>query len=296
MTMSYRILIGKKLTPDETKHISNTILSIFHDIHAIYDKWNPQSELSLLNRLKKGEQKKISPALYQLLTLTDQVVKKTGGRFDPTIEPLQKLWKLKLQVGRTPSNTEINAITPSIGWDLVHFNDYVFYKDHDATELDLGGIAKGYGVDLLTEALLSLKTQDVFVEWGGEIRAHGNHPEGRPWTIYISRLSDKDPNHAIATLYLENQAIATSGDYVQNTTVNGTTYFHILNPKTLQPLQATGSSIASASVVASTCALADGLATAAMLFSTKEAAAAWFKSLEEEDRALSLWLVSRDQE
>ncbi len=293
MTIRYRVIVGAPLSPEDKKHIANAITSSFQMVHSIYDKWNPDSELSQLNKLKKGEQHPLSPELYQLLSITDQVVQLSGGRFDPTIEPIQRLWKEKLRLEKVPSSEEINAVKPFVGWKKIHFTSEMFYKDEEEAALDLGGIAKGHGIDLLTEALLSLGFQNVYVEWGGEIRAHGQHPTGRPWTIYISRLWDEDPTHAIATIHLKDQAIATSGDYLQNQTVKGATYFHIYDPISFQPLQATASSIASASVVANTCALADGLATAAMMFPTKEEATEWFNQLKSEDPSLSLWLVTR---
>jgi len=163
--------------------------------------------------------------------------------------------------------------------------------------LDLGGIAKGYGVDLILENLNQAGFSDVFVEWGGEIRASGKHPEGRPWRIFISRLENNDPHLAIAHLDLVDQAIATSGDYLQNWTIekdgNCSTFFHIIDPVTLHPLQKQPLSIASTSVVAPTCALADGLATVAMMFLSVEEAQVWAEKMKKENPDLSFWIVSR---
>jgi thiamine biosynthesis lipoprotein len=260
----------------------------------VYNKWNAKSEVSQFNRAQAGEKIALSNDLQKLLELTNKVVNVTGGRFDPTIEPIQKLWKERLAAGMIPSAEEIGIIAPAIGWHNVHYADGMIWKDHNATSLDLGGIAKGYAIDLLVEKLISSRYRNVYVEWGGEIRSQGKHPEDRPWTIFISRLTDEDPDHAVATLMMDNNALATSGDYLQNTTVDGITYFHIIDPRTLRPLVSTPTSIASASVLAKTCAFADGLATAAMLFTSEEEAIAWFKKLKENDSDLSLWLVTRE--
>lgn len=53
-------------------------------------------------------------------------------------------------------------------------------KDHDAL-LDLSGIAKGWTVDKIAEALPS----PCWVEWGGDIKVRGKHPSGRPWTVAV---------------------------------------------------------------------------------------------------------------
>jgi hypothetical protein len=74
-------------------------------------------------------------------------------------------------------------------------------------------------------------------------------------------------------LDLANKAIATSGCYIQNWTIDAVSYTHIIDPITKQPIQ--NSPISSVSVLASTCAEADALATALMLFPSKEAAETW---------------------
>jgi thiamine biosynthesis lipoprotein len=304
MTMLYTVLIGQPLTPAQTSQITTILDQTFRDTDTIYNKWNPNSELSRLNQQKAGITTPLSPLLQRLFQEADTVVRLSQGKFDPTIEPLQHLWKEKLTQGTLPNQQEIAAITPAIGWKHIAFTHGLFQKDHDLTQLDFGGIAKGLCIDLMVERLNAAGFPHVFVEWGGEIRATGNHPEGRSWTIYISRLGDSNPEHAIATLHLDNQAVATSGDYLQNWTImadpdenkQSITYFHIFDPETLHPLEATPHSVASTSVIAPNCALADGLATIALLFASPEEATAWAEKVKEEFPDLSFWIVSRNRD
>ena len=293
MTIDYRISIGSALSTQEIRSAQGIIDQTFEEVNAIYNKWNPQSELSQLNKAKAGEKIFISPQMEKLLTLTDEIVTLTEGRFDPTIEPLQHLWKSYLTMRQVPSKEEIHKISSAIGWNKIHFHEGVFYKDHEATSLDLGGIAKGFCVDLILERLNEAGYPNVFVEWGGEIRASGQHSDQRPWKIFISGLGSKDLDHAIDTLTLNNQAIATSGDYLQNWQLENEHYFHILDPKTLYPLKIEENSIASASVLANSCALADGLATGMMMFPSVNEAKAWADKLKESHPELSFWIISR---
>lgn len=294
MTMHYKILIGHDLSQSQADEALAIIQKTFQDTNAIFNKWNPDSELSKLNRQKAGVSTPLSPELFRLFQETDRIVALSQGKFDPTIEPLQDLWKQKLKLGKIPGDEEIQKIVPSIGWSKISFADGSFSKEHDMAQLDFGGIAKGLCIDLMVERLKEAGFNDLYVEWGGEIRASGSHPEGRPWTIYISRLDDPDPTHAITTLHLTDQAIATSGDYLQNWTIAGTTYFHIFDPVTLRPLQATHTSIASASVAANNCALADGLATVAMMFSTADEAQDWAEEIKNEYPETTFWIISRE--
>ena len=300
MTIDYRILIGQTLDSSDKKAISKIIEDTFHEVNRVYNKWNPNSELSSLNKLKAGIQVQLSPELEQLLLLTDDIVQLTEGRFDPTIEPVQALWKRYLEQDTIPSPAELQSLSLLVGWNKIHFAKGLFYKDGDEVSMDLGGIAKGYCIDLLVERLNHQGFKNVFVEWGGEIRVSGEHPDKRPWTIFISDLGNINPENALAIVNLQNQAIATSGDYLQNWLVSGEgdqmiTYFHVIDPATLQPRMATLQSVASASVLASSCAFADGLATAAMMFSSVEEAQVWADKLKKQFPELSFWLVSRSE-
>lgn len=302
MTMNYSILIGQALDNKQEEMISKTIAATFQEVNDIYNKWNPESELSHLNRLSAHQVVTISPSLENLLKDTQRIVELSEGRFDPTVEPLEQLWKNKLKNQTIPSSEELQSIANQIGWNKIHFGNGVFYKDHENVQLDLGGIAKGLCIDLLVERLNQQGYSNLFVEWGGEIKTTGVHPRGRPWTIFISRLGNDHPEDAVATLLLENQAIATSGDYMQFWTLSQKdekgidkiiTYFHIFDPHTLKPLEITHTSIASTSVVASTCAFADGLATTAMLFGSVEEAKAWSERIKEKYPDTSFWFVTR---
>lgn len=299
MTINYRILIGHSLSSMEKNVISQIIKDTFDEVNQIYNKWNPYSELSKVNQLKAHTPLKISFELEECLRLTDHIVKLTEGRFDPTIEPLETLWKKYLELGTVPPDKEIQSIAQLVGWNKIHFDNGLFYKDEEDIKLDLGGIAKGYCVDLIVTRLNRKGYDNVFVEWGGEIRASGEHPSKRPWTIYISGLNNTHPDDALAIIQLHNQAIATSGDYLQNWFVEqegdefGKTYFHIIDPVQKQPLESSLESIASTSVLASTCAFADGLATAAMMFPNSEKAYEWAHQLTQQYPELCFWIISR---
>jgi len=299
MTMQYKIMVaGDLLDSIALKTIEKCIEDTFSEVNQIYNKWNPDSELSKLNQLQAHQKQPLSPQLYKLLVLTDTVHSLTNGKFDPTIEPLQSLWKKYLKLNQTPSPEELNVLKSALGWQKIHFDANYFWKDHSLTSLDLSGIAKGYCIDLLTERICDLGYQDVYVEWGGEIRTVGSHPADRPWRIFISGLQSSDPANAMHVLDLSNEAIATSGDYLQYWNLKNpegleTKFFHIFDLETLSPLKQGAHTIASASVCAQSCALADGLATAAMMFDDVEKAKDWLHGLKEMNPQLKFWLYTR---
>ncbi|MDB6081109.1 MAG: apbE [Chlamydiia bacterium] len=293
MTVPYRIEIGKNLSTTKQAEVQNTIDATFNEIDRVYNKWNKNSELSKLNRLPANQPESISNELAHFLRRCDYFVKLSKGKFDPTIEALQQVWKDHLEKGTLPSENEIKIAQATVGWDTITLKNNVFTKKHSATALDLGGIAKGYTVDLMVERLQKMGYNSVFVEWGGEIRASGKHPQGRSWAVYISNLEDLNPEHALAYVPLTNQAIATSGDYLQNWIVDGTTYFHVFDPQTGKPLALTDTSIASASCLANDCMTADALATMLVMCKTLDEAKALATELQTEIPGTVFWLMSR---
>ncbi len=299
MTINYRILVGQSLDLQQREVVQQIIQETFAEIDSIYNKWNPQSEISQLNQLKAGEKKTLSWQLFCFLERTDDLVMLTNGKFDPTIEPLQQLWKDRLEKGGIPDHSEIEELRPCLGWDKIHFSHQVFYKDDSRTRLDFGGIAKGLCVDLMIDHLAEAGFKHLYVEWGGEIRATGEHPAGRPWSIFISRMGDSNPENAIAKINLIEQAIATSGDYFQNWTIwtsegKQQTYCHVFDPAKLEPLIVKPGSVASASLVANECLTADALAKVLMLFDSAEEAQKWVEQLREREPGITCWIVTRE--
>jgi len=104
---------------------------------------------------------------------------------------------------------------------------------------------------------------NFLIEIGGELSASGRNHKDNLWTIGISTPAKQYAHQKLfKIIQLENQAIATSGNYRNYFDINGITYSHIINPKTGYPV---ANNVASATVVAQTCTFADGLATALMV-------------------------------
>lgn len=265
MTMHYCVQMAEH-HPIKREEVEKIIASTFTEVDQIYNYWNPLSELSLLNALGAGEKKELSYPLAAFLKKIDTAFLFTEGRFDPTVAPIKRC----LQEGT------LLADTTCIGWHHIHLEGNVFWKDHEATQIDLSGAVKGYAVDLITERLKDAGYHNIYVEWGGEVRTAGSHPQGRPWKIAI--LGGE-------CVELKERAIATSGSYLQAWKIDEDIYTHIMDPFTKQPLK--NGPIVSASVLEESCFKADVLATALMLFPSIEEADAWA-----EKNQITAWLIS----
>jgi thiamine biosynthesis lipoprotein len=130
--------------------------------------------------------------------------------------------------------------------------------------LDLGGVAKGWAVDAAAD-VAAARWGNCLVNVGGDLTVRGTKPGGRPWVIGVQ--DPRDPGAIFAKLALPpGMAVATSGDYQRNFEVDGVIYHHLLDPATGRPARGANS----ATVVATTCALADAWATAAFVLGAED--------------------------
>lgn len=277
MTIPYHIILaGGNATEEAARHV---IVDTFRNIDVVFNKWNPNSEISQLNNFTTTEPFPCSQELFSMLLQCDRFATISHGLFDPTVEPLERVWKRALDKGTIPTKEEIDAIFPALGWDKIHLAECSVIKEHPLTALDLGGIAKGHAVDLLVERLAKQGFSSVYVEWGGEIRTQGKHPENRPWKIGIRH--PQKTNTVLEILETESTALATSGDYYQYWTidVNGEKkrFFHIFDIRQLQPLEATSTSPVSVTIQHKSCLVADAIAKMFFFAQSKDEAMLLFE-------------------
>jgi len=124
-------------------------------------------------------------------------------------------------------------------------------------DLDLSGIAKGFGADVLAQVLADFGVADGLVGLDGEVVARGKRPDGGPWAVAL-----EDPvrgtRAARGVIEISNRAVATSGDYRHFVQVGANYLSHTMNPRLGGPVQ---NRLASVSVLAERCIEADAWAT-----------------------------------
>ncbi len=293
MGIPYQISVVTPSPETDQQKVLDTIQSIFAEVHALYNNWNPDSEISRFNQWPANLSFTPSPKLQAFLQKINRLVHISEGRFDPTIGPLKALWLAALEKGQLPSPDTIEEMRPFLGWDKLRFAGNTISKIDTRTQLDLGGVAKGFCVDLCTEALQISGFHHLFVEWGGEIRCLGQHPSGRPWKVAIVPPPQSGNTSSFLEIELVNAALATSGNYLQQWEAEGRRFTHILDPRTLQAVEVTDQSIASATLQANDCFTADALCKILFLFPEQTAALSWLERCQ--DIPLKGWVqVNRE--
>ena len=227
-------------------------------VEALMSTHLASSELSQLNAAGPGELIALSPEVVDLLRATRSLAEQTDGTFDVTVKPLIDLWTQAALSGRLPRAKQIDEARTRIGWDGIEILDGGAKKRRGSVRIDLGGIAKGYGIDLAIAALKRHGCAGGLVDVGGDIRCFGSAPKGRPWRIGIRDPFHPQGHKMLAVLNVSSGAVCTSGNYFRYSEIDGRRYSHIIDPRTGRPAEAAPS----VTVWAPTATVADAWATA----------------------------------
>ena len=208
--------------------------------------------------------------MFEILWSTSlDIAGKSGGYYDPTVMPLVNYWGFGYQLKKAVENVDSTEVERLAG--LADFNnlqrtksdEFISYlKESKDVQLDFSSIAKGLGVDLLSQWLKYKECDDHLVDIGGELFASGISHRSEPW---VTGINVPDPSAAQNDIFLKlqvsNKGIASSGNYRNFYSVDGVNYGHTINPKSGFPER---NELLSTTVIAEDCMQADAWATAFM--------------------------------
>jgi thiamine biosynthesis lipoprotein len=191
----------------------------------------------------------------------------TNHAFNPAVGPLVNAWGFGPDDPETlPDEAAVRTLMKVVNFDSFEFRESPpgVRKTLAGSKLDFSAIAKGYGVDAIGSLLEDHGVMNYLVEIGGEVRARGQHSNGRPWRIGIEKPTENvaADRSVQMVINLQNAGLATSGTYRNYEIKDGKRIAHIIDPATGYPAQ---NSLVSVSVVAGDTMTADAYATALMV-------------------------------
>jgi thiamine biosynthesis lipoprotein len=227
-------------------------------IETKYSRYREDSVTTAINCAAGGDPVAVDAETAGLLDFGAALHAQSGGRFDLTSGVLRRVWDFKAQ--RVPSQKQIDALLPLIGWSLVEWRDGRVRLPTPGMEIDFGGVGKEYAADRAGALLLERGAAHGMVNLGGDVRVIGPAPDGTPWRIAVQDPRGR-PGVTLARLDVACGAMATSGDYERFFVVDGRRYCHVMDPRTGWPV----AHWQSVSVVAPLAVAAGACATLAML-------------------------------
>ncbi len=250
--------------------IHEEVTSELADVNQAMSTYIAGSELSLLNQLPAKSEVELSDSLFFVLSLAQNISRKTAGAFDVTVGPLVNLWGFGPdgRVIKAPAESDVVHLQQQTGFEKLVLNSAAQKAlKKTALYVDLSAIAKGYGVDVLAKVMEKHNIHNYLVEIGGELRAKGHKPNNQDWKIAIESPVNGE-RKVQKILSISDTGIATSGDYRNYFEEGGVRYSHTINPKTGKPIT---HKLASVTVLMPTCAEADAMATAFMVMGGERA-------------------------
>lgn len=203
----------------------------------IFSRQIEDSELWNLNH--KGELE-VSEDLFSVVQEGLKYGDLSDGKFDITMGSVLDLWDFQRDgSSKLPKKEDVNKALETVGYKRIEAkatNDAEYsIKTSGASEIDLGGVAKGYICDKLSELLLKRGVTSAIVNLGGNITVIGEKPGNKPFNVAIEKPFSERKD-MIGIVKMKDGTIVTSGIYERYMEVGGQKYHHILDPATGWPV------------------------------------------------------------
>ena len=234
-------------------------------VEELMSAYKNTSEVVNINRNAYKNAVKVSKDTFEVLQRSVRFSRLTDGAFDITVGPLIALWRSAGEANSLPSDAELQQALSKVGYEklILDANEMSVRFAVKGMRLDLGGIAKRYGIDKAAEAMQKCGAVGGLVDVGGDIRCFGTSPRNKKyWLVGL-----QDPNTTETTfgenqcsfvLKLKDAAVTTSGDYQRFVRIKGKRYSHIINPHSGYPCN----ELSSVTVITSGTADSDALSLA----------------------------------
>ena len=274
------------------KNLQKGIDSIFNLINSSMSTYIPNSDISKIN---SGDSTIVVDEHFEkVFQKANLMWYKSQGYFDPTIGawvnaygfgPKKELKKIGLK--------ERDSLMKITGWPRIRLtNEKKIIKDDKNIFIDFNALAKGYTVDQINLYLEKVGSKNHLIDIGGELVSRGkNFITNKYWSVGIEKPDETNLTRKIFdTIELNNQALATSGNYRKYRIDKETKqkYVHSINPLNGRPAK---SNILSVSVKALDCMTADAFATALMVMPLNMGK----KMVNETSDVEALWIFYKSQ-
>jgi thiamine biosynthesis lipoprotein len=236
----------------------------FAEVDRLMSNYRDDSELALVNRSAALGAVSVSDPMFGVLDAARGVSAASNGAFDITVGPLVRLWGFHDRKPHIPTDAELAAVRP-----LVDYRNMILDADHrtvrfarPGVELDLGGIAKGFAVEVAA-GVLRRRGLSGFIDAGGNQYLLGTPPGKRAWTVGIKNPDVRD--QVMGVVETGEISVSTSADSYNFLVANGRKYGHILDPRTLEP----STEALSVTILSRDGTLADAMSKAAFILGPK---------------------------
>lgn len=254
---------------DQSADHSALVDSVFR---AFSHSLNPFDSTSLIAAINCNQSVIADTMLKHVWRASEEISRASAGSYDVTCSPLINAWGFGFDSSLPITEAVIDSLRQFVGYTGVRLSGDSLIKSDPRTIFDFSSISKGYCADLLGQMLSEQGSANYMVELGGEIAFCGLNPSGKPWRVGINKpiedaMGMMQDLQLVVSLNRPAGGLATSGNYRNFRILNGRKVAHTINPHTGYPIQ---TDVLSATIVAPSCMMADGLATACMTMTSDQ--------------------------
>lgn len=196
---------------------------------------NPDSEISAINR-QAGQPVQVSTDTLLVVNRALDYARRTNGAFDPTIGSVSKLWGIGKKGEFVPDDAQLNEALSLVDYQQVTVDQAgkTVKLNKPGMSLDLGGVAKGYILEVMLQTLKKSGVTSALINGGGDVLTLGNRADGKPWRIGVQ--DPRKPEGMLQVLDMDKyDQASTSGDYQRYFIKDGIRYHHIFDTRTGYP-------------------------------------------------------------
>lgn len=214
------------------------VFAIVDQLDSLLSNYKSQSELSRINHEAAARAVTTDPETFRFLQESLAWSARSDGAFDITVGKLMKAWGFFRSTGHVPSDAELAKVRAETGWKHVVLDPgtRTVRFTSPGVELDPGGIGKGFAVDAAVRALRADGVHAALLSAGSStIFGMGAPPDASGWKVRVP-----DPERAgaaISTVVLHDTSLSTANCSEKHFVVSGHLYCHIMDPRTLRPVE-----------------------------------------------------------
>lgn len=252
--------------PVDRQGLTRQVEAVLERIDAEMSVFRRDSDISRFNRADPGAFVSLPQGLLEVVAHALDIATLSDGAFDPALLDIVDAWGFGTveAAPEGPGRARLAKLRRRGDWRRLQPTRQGMVRP-EGVRLDLSGIAKGYAVDRVVEALRARPgVLSALVEIGGELKSFGICADGQPYWVEIERPSAL-PRTLVA---LYDMAVATSGDTRRFFIQNGVRLSHTMDATTGAPVR---TDIRTISVFDPLCWRADALATALMVMGAERA-------------------------
>lgn len=231
------VVLYQQISGPDAEAICDELQAVVGDFEQDASMFLTGSEIWAVNNSAGIEPVAVSEDVYYVIERSVACGVESDGLFDVTIGPLSRLWDVTSDDPSVPQQEDIEEALALVDYRdiLLNADDNTVLLARPGQVLDLGGIAKGYALDLCRRVLDERGATQGLISIGGNVLVYKDK-NGEPFVVGI-RYPVAETDGYFCALEMADSVISTTGGYERYFEQDGVTYQHVLDPRTGWPVQ-----------------------------------------------------------